>query len=84
MAAALIGLVLVAYVPGALIFSDTLATRPLLRCLGPDVRITGLRLLEFGKSFRIIDQFNILNLICRIVGYYNFYGIQYPENSCCF
>ena len=29
---------------GALIFSDALATRPLLRALGPDVRITGLRI----------------------------------------
>jgi hypothetical protein len=30
--------------PGALIFSDAHATRPLLRALGPGVRITGLRL----------------------------------------
>ena len=29
--------------PGALLFSDALATRPLLRTLGPGVRITGLR-----------------------------------------
>ncbi|MHB0935583.1 MAG: carbohydrate-binding family 9-like protein [Armatimonadota bacterium] len=30
--------------PGALIFSDTFKTSPLISCLGPDVRITGLRL----------------------------------------
>jgi len=30
--------------PGALIFSDALATRPLIRVTGPDARISGLRL----------------------------------------
>jgi hypothetical protein len=30
--------------PGALIFSDTFKTYPLIKCLGLDVRITGLRL----------------------------------------
>jgi len=30
--------------PGALVFSDALATRPLLRVTGPDARISGLRL----------------------------------------
>lgn len=29
--------------PGALIYSDALATRPLIRIMGPDVRVSGLR-----------------------------------------
>lgn len=29
---------------GALIYSDTFKTYPLIRCMGPDIRITGLRL----------------------------------------
>ncbi|MFT5369989.1 MAG: hypothetical protein ACI8V2_004968, partial [Candidatus Latescibacterota bacterium] len=30
--------------PGGMIFSDTFQTRPLIRTLGPNIRITGLRL----------------------------------------
>jgi len=30
--------------PGAMIYSDTFATQPLIRALGPNVRITGLRI----------------------------------------
>ncbi|MFO1031316.1 MAG: right-handed parallel beta-helix repeat-containing protein [Planctomycetota bacterium] len=39
--------------PGALLRSDTLATQPLLRTLGPGVRITGLRLQGPDRERRL-------------------------------